>query len=119
MRRVLALKRWRPHVRCEIGGLTMKNINNDTTAGKEYATAHDAHYKTKELPKAFQLYRDIIADHPDSKEAGYSLSQVHNIVKDVVPKQEVMDSLVAMTLDHFEKVSPSDAKPASETPVSS
>jgi hypothetical protein len=97
----------------------MKNINSDTKAGKEYATAHDVHYKTKELPKAFQLYRDIIADHPETKEAGYSLSQVHNIVKDVVPKQELMDTLVAMTLDHFEKVSPSDAKPASKTPISS
>ena len=95
----------------------MKNINSDTKAGTQYTTAHDAHYKTKELPKAFQLYRDIIADHPDSKEAGYSLSQVHNIVKDVVPKQEVMDSLVAMTLDHFERDVPSDVKRLRDMPI--
>ena len=95
----------------------MKNINSDTKAGKQYTTAHDAHYKTKELPKAFQLYRDIIADHPDTKEAGYSLSQVHNIVKDVVPKQEVMDALVAMALDHFERDVPSDVKPASDAAI--
>ena len=97
----------------------MTNNNSVTEAGKKYTTAHDAHYKAKELPKAFQLYRDIMADHPNSKEAGYSLSQVHNIVKDVVPKQELMDALVAMTLDHFEKDLPSDVKPASETPVAS
>ena len=97
----------------------MQNNNSVTEAGKQYTTAHDAHYKTKELPRAFQLYRDIIADHPDSKEAGYSLSQVHSIVKDVVPKQEVLDSLVAMALDHFEHDVPLDVKPASDTPIAS
>ena len=92
----------------------MKNNNGITEAGKQYAKAHDAHYKEKELPKAFQLYRDIISEHPDTKEAGYSLSQVHNIVNDVVPKQDVIDALVAMTLDHFEKDVTSDAKTAVE-----
>jgi len=95
----------------------MKNNNSVTEAGKQYTAAHDVHYKTKELPRAFQLYRDIIADHPDTKEAGYSLSQVQNIVKDVVPKQEVLDSLVAMALDHFERDVPSDSKPASDPAI--
>jgi len=97
----------------------MKNNNSDTEAGKQYTAAHDVHYKTKDMPEAFKLYRGIIADHPDTKEAGYSLSQVHNIVKDVVPKQEVMDGLVAMTLGHFDKDLPSDVKPASEAPIAS
>jgi len=97
----------------------MKNNNSVTEAGKQYTAAHDVHYKTKDMPEAFKLYRGIIADHPDTKEAGYSLSQVHNIVKDVVPKQEVMDGLVAMTLGHFDKDLPSDVKPASEAPIAS
>lgn len=97
----------------------MISNNSVKEVGKQYTKAHDAHYKTKDMPKAFQLYRDIIADHPDAKEAGYSLSQVHNIVNSVVPKQEVMDALVAMTLDHFEQDVTSDVESASEKPLAS
>jgi hypothetical protein len=86
-----------------IGGLIVKNRTKDTAEGKDYTKAHNMHYKNKNLPKAFKLYRDIIADYPRTDEAGYSLSQVKNIVNDVVPKQEVMDALVAMTLAHFEQ----------------
>jgi hypothetical protein len=72
------------------------------------------HYKTKDLPKAFKLYRGIIADYPETKEAGYSLSQVQNIVNAVVPKQEVMDAIVALTLAHFEQDMPPDVRSASD-----
>ncbi len=97
----------------------MINNNRLTEAGKQYTTAHDAQYKTKNMPEAFKLYRGIISDHPNTKEAGYSMSQVHNIVNAVVPKQEVMDALVAMTLDHFKQDVTSDVKPASEVPIAS
>ena len=95
----------------------MKNRNNATATDQNYTKAHDMHYKTKDLPRAFKLYRSIIADYPETEEAGYSLSQVKNIMNEVVPKQEVMDTLVALTLAHFEQdVSPdikstSDASP--------
>ena len=92
----------------------MKNRNNVTVAGQDYTKAHDMHYKTKDLPRAFKLYRGIIADYPRTDEAGYSLSQVKNIVNDVVPKQEVMDALVALTLTHFEQDVPPDVKSAPE-----
>ena len=81
----------------------MKNRNNITAAGQDYTKAHDMHYKTKDLPKAFNLYRDIIVEYPNTEEAGYSLSQVKNIMNEVVPKQEIMDALVAMTLAHFDQ----------------
>ena len=81
----------------------MKNRNNITAAGQDYTKAHDMHYKTKDLPKAFNLYRDIIVEYPKTEEAGYSLSQVKNIMNEVVPKQEIMDALVAMTLAHFDQ----------------
>lgn len=97
----------------------MVNNNRLTEPGKQYKTAHDAHYKAKDIPQAFQIYRNIITDHPNTKEAGYSLSQVHNIVNSVVPKQEIMDALVAMTLDHFEQDAASVAKRASEAPLAS
>jgi hypothetical protein len=77
------------------------------------------HYKTKDLPEAFKLYRSIIADYPETKEAGYSLSQVQNIVNSVVPKQEVMDSLVALTLAHFEQDVPPDVRSASDASLAS
>jgi len=92
----------------------MKNRNNVTVAGQDYTKAHDMHYKTKDLPKAFKLYRGIIADYSDTKEAGYSLSQFQNIVNAVVPKQEVMDALVALTLAHFEQDVPPDVKSTSD-----
>jgi len=92
----------------------MKNKNKITVAGQDYEKAYGMHYKTKDLPKAFKLYRGIISDYPGSDEARYSLSQVKNIVNEVVPKQEVMDALVAMTLAHFEQGVPPDLKSASE-----
>ena len=92
----------------------MKNRNNFTVADQDYTKAHDMHYKTKDLPKAFKLYRGIIADYPETKEAGYSLSQIQNIVNAVVPKQEVMDALVALTLAHFEQDVTPDVKSTSD-----
>jgi hypothetical protein len=92
----------------------MKNRNNVTVAGQDYTKAHDMHYKTKDLPKAFKLYRGIISDYPKAKEAGYSLSQIQNIVNAVVPKQEVMDAIVALTLAHFEQDMPPDARSTSD-----
>lgn len=86
----------------------MKNGNKATVADQDYTKAYDMHYKTKDLPKAFRLYRSIIADYPGTEEAGYSLSQVQNIVNAVVPKREVLDALVTLTLTHFEQDVSSD-----------
>ena len=92
-------------------------INNTklTEAGQQYATAYDAHYTTKDMYKAFKLYGRIIAAHPDTHEAGYSRSQVQNIVNAVVPKQKVMDALVELALTHFEQDVPPDVEAASES----
>ena len=97
----------------------MKNRNNVAVADQNYTKAHDMHYKTKDLPEAFKLYRSIIADYPETKEAGYSLSQVQNIVNSVVPKQEVMDALVTLTLAHFEQDVPPDVRSASDASLAS
>ena len=90
-------------------------INNTilTEASQQYATAYDAHYTTKDMYKAFKLYGRIIAAHPDTHEAGYSRSQVQNIVNAVVPKQKVMDALVELALTHFEQDVPPDVEAAS------
>ena len=81
----------------------MEKRKKDTTADQDYSKAHDMHYNKKDLPKALKLYRDIIADYPGTDEAGYSFSQVHNIVKAVLPKQEILDALAALTIVHFEQ----------------
>lgn len=86
-----------------------------TEAGRQYATAYDAHYTTKDMYKAFKLYGRIIAAHPDTYEAGYSRSQVQNIVNAVVPKQKVMDALVELALTHFEQDVPPDVEAASDS----
>jgi hypothetical protein len=67
----------------------------------------------KDIHKAFTLYEDIIAAHPDTKEAGYSRSQVQNIVNAVVPKKEIMDSSMKLVRIHFDQKVPLDAEPAS------
>jgi hypothetical protein len=92
----------------------MENRNSVTVAGQDYTKAHDMHYKTKDLPEAFKLYEGIIADYPETKEAGYSLSQFQNIVNAVVPKQEVMDALAVLTLAHFAQDVPPDVKSTSD-----
>jgi hypothetical protein len=92
-------------------------INNTklTEAGQQYATAYDAHYTTKDMYKALKLYGRIIAAQPDTHEAGYSRSQVQNIVNAVVPKQKVMDALVELALTHFEQDVPPDVEAASDS----
>lgn len=97
----------------------MESRNNIAVADQNYTKAHNMHYKTKDLPEAFKLYRGIITDYPETKEAGYSLSQVQNIVKAVVPKQEVMDAFVGLTLAHFQQDVPADVKSASHASLAS
>ena len=72
-----------------------------TEAGQQYAAAHAMHYKTKALHKALGLYEGVMAAHPDSHEAEYSRTQIQNIAKSVVPKQELLDAEMAMARAHL------------------
>lgn len=78
----------------------MRDDTGTTEADQQYAAAHAAHYKTKDLREALGLYRAVMATHPNTQEAGYSRSQVQNIVKAVVPEQELLDAEVALALAH-------------------
>lgn len=78
----------RPIVRSEIGVLDIRENKVSTEAGQKNATAYDAQYRQKDLHKAFLLYKNIIAAHPGTKEAGYSRYQVQSIVNAVVPKKK-------------------------------
>jgi len=74
----------------------MANKITITEAGEQYAAAHAAHYKTKDLNSALDLYQGVMAAYPDTPEAEYSRSQIQNIAKSVVPKQELLDGEMAM-----------------------
>ena len=72
-----------------------------TKAGQDYAVAYAAHYATKDLKEAFELYRGVMASYPESQEAMYSQKQIENIVAALVPKQELFDAQVNMALACF------------------
>ena len=97
----------------------MKDNTRPTEADQQYATAYDAHYKTKDVYKAFKLYERIIVAHPDTQEAGYSRSQIQNIVNAVIPKQKVTDALVELALSHFEEDVPPHIEQVSDPPLAS
>lgn len=81
----------------------MKNEAAPTKASQDYTAAHTAHYKTKDLNAALDLYRGVMVAYPDSPESGYSQSQIQNIAKSVVPKQVLLDGEIAMAHEHIEQ----------------
>ena len=81
----------------------MRNETVPTEASRQYAAAYAAHYTGRDLPLALQLYKELMASHPTTQEAGYSRTQVQNIVNVVVPKQELLDAQMELVLVHFER----------------
>jgi cardiolipin synthase len=80
-----------------------ETMNNDTTfadAAQQYAAAHSAHYVSENLPRALVLYTDIMATHPETLEAGYSRTQLQNIVNSVVPKSDLLTAQVELARAH-------------------
>jgi hypothetical protein len=80
----------------------MKSETEPTEANRQYAAAYAAHYNDHNLTSAMQLYRNVIASHPTDPEAEYSRVQIQNIVKAVVPKQELLDAQMELALPYFE-----------------
>jgi len=79
----------------------MRNDTPLTVADTQYAEAHAAHYMTKDLHEALELYKGVMAAHPNTKEAVYSRTQIQNIVKSVVPKQRLLDAQVELALTYL------------------
>lgn len=71
-----------------------------TEAGQQYAAAYATHYTTKNLRTALGLYKSVISAHPGTREAGYSWSQIQNIVKSVVPEEEFIAVHVDLGVAH-------------------
>jgi len=92
-------------------------LKEATEAGQLYAVAYAAHYMAKDLREALELYLGIMAGHPNTPEAGYSQSQIQNIAKAVVPRQELLDAQVDLALAHFEHEDQVDLRRAEATPL--
>ena len=71
-----------------------------TAAVREYAEAYEKHYAIKDVHAALQIYKGIVVEYPDSKEAEYSRSQIQNIVHNVVPKQVLYDAQLDLALNY-------------------
>lgn len=79
----------------------MKTITPPTESGNRYDAAHKMHHTEQNPGGAVGLYAAIIAEYPDAPEAGYCQSQVMNIVKSVVPKDELLEVHVGLIRTHL------------------
>lgn len=71
-----------------------------TEVAQQYSVAHAAHYGAKNLRGALGLYKSIITAHPGTPEAEYSRSQIQNIVKNVVPGEELLEAQIKLASTH-------------------
>lgn len=46
-----------------------------------YRLAYDAHYNRSEFDEAERIYRQVLAEHPDSQEARYARTQLENLAQ--------------------------------------
>jgi hypothetical protein len=81
----------------------MSDNDNQKKTAQYYKTAHDAHYKTKDLRKALDLYTSVVDAYPDTREAEYSRTQIQNIAKNLVPKRELLDAERALIYSHLDQ----------------
>lgn len=81
----------------------MSDDSAPTKAAREYASAYAAQYCERNLGMALRLYEKLMASHGSTPEAGYSRTQIQNIVKVVVPEPELLAAQMALALDRLER----------------
>jgi hypothetical protein len=89
-------------------------MNDDsllTEAARVYAEPYAPRYSERDLAMALRLYEKLIASHASTREAGYSRTQVQNIVNEVVPEQELLDAQMELALVRLEQQISTDAGP--------
>ncbi len=67
--------------------------------------ARSTHYTQRDLTKALHAYDEVIAQHPESLKAGYSRAQLRNIVRSVVPSNELLAAEVRLAHEVLGRVS--------------
>jgi hypothetical protein len=86
-------------------------------ATRDHATACATHYSQRDLTGALHLYTRLIAAHESTPESGYSISQVQNIVKSVVPAHALLDAQIELALARLEQLVPLDGDPIPIAPI--
>jgi hypothetical protein len=86
-------------------------------AAREYAAAYAAHYSERDLATALQLYKKLTASHAGAGEAGYSRTQIQDIVKLVVPEQELLDTQMKLACICLESAISMDVEPTRTNPL--
>ncbi|MDB4678617.1 hypothetical protein OAE84_00830 [bacterium] len=76
----------------------MVDLNATGEAARDYAEAYAAHYSRRDLESAIHLYRKLMASHASSPEAGYSVVQIQNIAKSIVPARDLLDAQAELAL---------------------
>ena len=90
----------------------MRNETRLSAPNRRYTEAHELHYGAKNLQAALELYREILVTDTGTPEAGYARSQIHNIVKAVVPEQTLLDAQFELAGKHLQHAAPTLAPPA-------
>ena len=81
----------------------MNDDDSTTNAARSYAAAYAAHYSERDLATALQLYRDLIDSHANALGAGYARTRIQNIVKALIPAEDLLDAQVELALAHIER----------------
>ena len=87
-------------------------------AARDYAEAYTAHYSRSDLTDALHLYQKLMGSHPSSPEAGYSIAQIENIVKSVVPARDLVDAQAVLALACLQEATYGNVAPTLITPSS-
>lgn len=88
------------------------NENEERAAATQcYANAHATHYMKHDYAAALRSYDQLMALHPSAPEAEYARTQIRNILKSVVPADEVLAAELELVLRYLRK----EADPAEES----
>ena len=79
----------------------MEDETGTGVAKRRYEAAYAEHYTNHNLRLAMQLYQQVIESHAGDPEQGYALAQIQNIVKEVVPPQELLEAQVKLCHLHL------------------
>jgi hypothetical protein len=74
--------------------------DNASAAARDYAVACASHYGDRDLPAAVRAYAAVVVSHAGTPEEGYARTQIGNIVRSVVPVQDLLTAHVDLVLRH-------------------
>lgn len=78
-------------------------MSEEENAKELYYSAHELHYKDHKLKEALEIYQRIRKEHPGTNSASDAKTQIHNIIRKVVPENDLIDSLVKMSVAHMDR----------------